>query len=122
MKLLKCLLALLLVPLPVFAAASFDVANASYSANYGNTSITFNGTVGATDNFLVVIVNNDYVGTIGDPTPITFNGTAITKLNEQGCNTYFYQYVYYMVNPPTGTHSLTMNFNGTYNTSVLFCL
>ena len=120
MKRCIALILLVLSPLPALAAASFDTANVLSGQNYFGTSLAINVTVGANDNLLLVLVNSNYVsGGAVDPSPIAFNGTALTKVGSGACNTNWYQGIWYLANPPTGTHSLSLTYPITYNTTVV---
>lgn len=121
----KLLYLLLLLPLPALASVSIDTANIwSGSGLNGSSSITASGTVGASDNYLIVIEGNRTGSlTPQSPTGITYNGVALTLLpsstgSSGAVSTSTESSIWYLATPPTGTsYSLVVSYGSSVQAS-----
>jgi hypothetical protein len=97
--------------IPTAYAAIASDAGASGSMS-GATSLTYAHTVSGSNLFLAVYCSS----AIGDATEhitgITYNGDALTKLDYVDGDSYV-SYVYYLINPDTGTHNIVVSTNAT---------
>src|SRR3990167_7288370 len=94
-----------------FADIVFD-ANTTSTANAVVTT-TFNHTIGAAANFLLLGIATEYGGLVTDVASATFNGVALTKAVDE--NGSIASEIWYLANPATGTNSVVVqwtNANG----------
>ena len=101
------LLVLTLGAVPAWSAITFDAA--SRSATEGGTSVTWDHTVGASVDILVVGVS--VAGTTGGTTA-TYNGVSMTSAGSRTWTfaaTDFVVELFYLSAPATGTHTVVLN-------------
>lgn len=92
------------------APANIAFVGAADGGNVTATSLTFNYTVGAGSNLLVVPLIGDFASGVDDISGVTYNGAALTlaaKRNPAEANQRW-TYLYYKLGPSTGTHSLVI--------------
>lgn len=92
--------------LPVFDASSHG--GRVYASN---NPISWSHTVGTGDNRLLIVTVNGYYGNYAPylPTGAMYNGIAMTRLTSKTFNgNDNFLYVYYLLNPPSGTHTVTI--------------
>lgn len=78
---------------------------------YSSTPMSWSHTVGSGSNRLLVVSISGYYGNTNSmlPTSVTYNGVAMTLLTSKIFNgTGNYIYVYYLLNPPSGTHTIAV--------------
>jgi hypothetical protein len=92
----------------VYASASID----SSSNGSGTTSFSWSHTVSGTNTILFLFLHR----TADQSNGATYNGVNMTYLTSGGPTTDMYL-IFYMINPPTGAHTLavTANFGDTKN-------
>lgn len=104
-KLLIALFALgLLLPSASFAAITFDAATSGGTIS-GATTFTFNHTVTSTANTILFVTLYGGDGVDVNPT-VSYNGVAMTQI-EKVIGTNHYLYLYYLINPAPGTHTVS---------------
>jgi len=90
-------------------AISFDAS--SHDKDSDVSSLTFSHTVGSGSNrILVVGIYNKSGGDL--VTSVTFNGTALTRLGTASGGSLNQGYLYYLLNPDTGTHNIVVTLSG----------
>lgn len=116
------ILAFCILPQISYAAISYDTSVAAPDVAGGTASVTFAYTVSGLNPVLIVGINNlsnvDDIGT----TPPTYNSVTMTllqKVHDSGSSRW--DYVYYMLNPPTGVadNIVVTRVNTTSNLRVL---
>lgn len=95
-------------PTPVPANVLADSPTSSLVQSTNSTTISWSHTVGTQSNRLLMVQIVTY-----DPsynvTAVTYNGSSLTQLSETPCGgaTSCRNEVWYLVNPPSGTHTIT---------------
>jgi hypothetical protein len=110
------LILLLLVPTTAHAAIAYDAVSSGTAQNA--TSVTASHTVTGSDTILVCMVNNNEQDWSDD---MDFNGDAMTTGSSQNKDVFFAR-TYYLINPDTGTHTVTANYPATEDAISLICL
>ena len=105
-------------------AIAFDAhtaAGISINANPVSSPQAFNHTVGSgSDRLLVVTVKmRGGGGAGGTVTGITFNGVALTAVDTEAINSTAHCVIFYLVNPDSGTHSVSVSHNMTGGTFLI---
>jgi DNA-binding protein len=91
------------------STVAFDAAT-----NGGNSStgtLTFSHTATGTNRILFV---GALTTSSDDLTGITYNGTGMTLIDKQKTNSDRWNYLYYLLNPDSGTHNVTVTSSGNY--------
>lgn len=97
---------------PSHGATTIAYVGGTDGGNNGGatTSRTFSFTVSSgSDRILLVGFVGDLVSGADDVSSVTYNGVAMTLANKTD-NTSRYQYLYYMLNPPTGAHNVVITY------------
>lgn len=90
-------------PAEAEASITFDAATGS---TVTGTSLTFSHTASASANLIVVPIST---GNSGDKvTGVTYNGTALARIDAQGATTDRWAYLYYLANPSTGANNVVV--------------
>jgi len=100
------------------AAIAYD-ATASTSATNA-ASVTWSHTVGSSANILIVgLATEDTSSSVLNVSAITYNGVAMTAvsgaLGTAGSSTLDRAQLFYLLNPPTGAHTVAVTFGGAVN-------
>lgn len=97
-------------PTKVSAAIALDSTSNITSSGWYNcgTSCSWNHTVSGSDRILFVYVTSNLNDQVAG---VTYNGINLTQLVKQGrtVDNGTWSYIYYLLNPTTGTHSITVN-------------
>jgi hypothetical protein len=92
----------------------------SDSTSFTGTATSTSVTVGASDNLLLVAIGNIYNSSpAAVPDAVTYNGVSLTPLGNLGVFGNWDTALFYLLNPPTGTHTLAASW--TTNTSGGVC-
>jgi len=103
-------------PFQAHAAIAFDAA--ASSSNSGASSLTYSHTVTGTNTGIVVAVMSQ---SGDDITSVTYNSAVATQVSKiHAYDSGLWIYLYYLVNPSTGTHDVTITRSG--STGVLYGL
>lgn len=116
---------ILIIALPsnAFAAIAWDNSTSAVTSdfqNFGTSSYSMNHVVTGTDPILIVWVGFYSLGDV--LTGVTYNGMAMTQFNKDGNGSTQETYGYYLVNPATGSHPVTISFSGTEPTGNLLAV
>jgi hypothetical protein len=104
-----CILSLVVTPGVLHAAVAFD-AQSSAGTLIAASTLTWSHTVaGGTDNVLVVGVSSR-TGSL--PTSVTYNGSAMTYINDIGTGSFDGLSQYYIKNPSSGAHNIVVTMSG----------
>lgn len=90
---------------------SFDASSQGSRTTGGSSAISWSHTVGTQNNRLLV-VSVEGLGSLNSylPTGATYNGSSMTLLSHTRFDSNNgYVYVYYMLNPPSGTHTIAIS-------------
>jgi len=89
---------------------TFDAS--SHDKDSDVSSLTFSHTIGnGDDRILVVGIYNKSGGDL--VTSVTFNGTSLTRFATASGGSLNQGYLYYLLNPDTGTHNIIITLSGT---------
>jgi hypothetical protein len=121
-KVIITILFLLLIPQICDGAIAYD-AQAGMNGDSSASSFTYSHTVGTgSDRFLVVGIRTSFTGDL--ITGVTYGGTAMTFQVKETTTTWFYTYIYTLVNPASGANnvvvSLSSSQGGVYPRSVSY--
>lgn len=101
----------LMVAVPVAnAAIVFDAKSSGSNANV--TTLTVSHTVTGSNTILFVSVGTKDGGGGAAVSGVTYNGVAMTNVSTQNISSAFYQDLWYLVNPSTGTNNIVASFGG----------
>ena len=100
------------------AAIAFDAAASTSGKNAA--SISWSHTVGTGASILVVgLAVEDTTSSILSPSSITYNGVAMTAVPSSsatsGSSTFDRSQLFYLLNPPSGVHTVAVSFGGAIN-------
>jgi len=101
------------------STVAYDAQNSGTSS--GSSSLSWSHTVGSGKNRLLVVTVSTSRGGSGSAPPtvssITYNNVAMTagptNVYTSGSNPQVRSYIYYLVNPPSGSHTIQVNLSGT---------
>ena len=94
-------------------AIAFDAVTKNSTIDTG-TSYSFSHTCTGSNRLLVVSVNGNGTDTI---TGITYNSVAMTLVDKQATPTDRWNYTFYLLNPDTGAHNVTVTSSGAFTGS-----
>lgn len=97
--------------LPVYAAIAFDAKSSGTSV--AAATLTFAHTVGGGANRLLLVATSDYDGTVNQPTGVTYNGVALTKIGGLASAGNDVATLWGLKNPPSGTFNVVITWAGT---------
>ena len=109
-------LVILAAPLSSFAAISLDNTSSAGAACFNTSSCSFQHTISAANEIIVVSVGQNTLSSANPISAITYAGQAMTLVahvnNPNGSNNYAVE-MYYLVNPPIGQNTTSITFSTT---------
>jgi hypothetical protein len=101
---------------------TYDTTGGGADPDGGDGPLTYNLTIGSGENRILIVGVRLFSNLTSNPiSSVTFNGVGLTKITDStiGGNQ-FWLAIYYLVNPDSGTHAVSVNYpngNNTYITS-----
>ena len=92
------------------AAIAFDAKSSGSGSNV--TSVTVSHTVSGSNTILFVSVGTKDGGGGAAVSGVTYNGVAMTNITTQNISSAYYQDLWYLINPSTGTNNIVASFGG----------
>lgn len=110
-RLIAVLAILMFLVAPIaHAAIAFDAKSSGSNSNV--TTLTVSHTVSGSNTILFVSVGTKDGGGGAAVSGVTYNGVAMTNITTQNISSTYYQDLWYLINPSTGTNNIVASFGG----------